>query len=113
MENDVRMAYITTENKEEARMIGKDLVENHLAACVNIIDGMESMFWWKGEIDSDNETILIAKTVVDLVPKLTERVKELHSYETPCVITLPIQAGEGNPAYLQWLREEVKPALES
>jgi len=107
MENDIRLAYITTENKEEARNIGQKLVEERLAACVNIVDGMESMFWWNGKVDSDSETILIAKTVVDLVPKLTDKVKEVHSYDCPAVLSIPVNAGEGNAEFIEWLRGEV------
>lgn len=107
MENDIRLVYITTENKDEAKTIGQQLVENRLAACVNIVDGMESMFWWNGQVDSDQETILIAKTVIDLVPKLTDKVKEIHSYDCPAVLSIPVQPGEGNAEFIEWLRKEV------
>ena len=107
MENDIRFAYITTENKEEARTIGRKLVEERLAACVNIVDGMESMFWWNGKVDSDSETILIAKTEAGLMPKLTDKVKEVHSYDCPAVLSIPVNAGEGNAEFIEWLRGEV------
>ncbi len=100
----LNIVYITTENADEAAHIGKALVESRLAACVNIVDGMSSMYWWEGAVQSDAETILIAKTRAALVPALTAKVKELHSYDCPCVIALPIVAG--HEEYLQWLWDE-------
>ncbi len=107
MVKNLRLVYITTENKEEAKKIGGKLVEDHLAACVNIIDGMESMFWWKGNVEEGRETILIAKTTLRNISELTRRVKELHSYDCPCVITFSINEQEGNEEYLDWLENEV------
>lgn len=100
---DLNVIYITTRDKEEAKLIGKALVEARLAACANIIDGMSSIYWWKGKIEYDTEAVLILKTRRDLVPTLTETVKSLHSYECPCVVSLPIQ--DGNPAYLKWIED--------
>jgi periplasmic divalent cation tolerance protein len=101
---DMRLVYMTAASREEARKIGRALVEERLAACANVIDGMESVYWWQGKLTEDRETVLIAKTRAELVPALTERVKELHSYTVPCVVALPILAG--NPAYLDWLAAE-------
>ncbi len=106
MFKNLRFVYITTKDKEEARKIGKAIIEKRLAACVNILDGMESMFHWKGKVESDNETILIAKTPYHNVNRLTEVVKELHSYECPCIVTLTITEQEGNEEYLMWLLKE-------
>ena len=102
----LRYIYITTSSKEEARTIGRDLVEKRLATCVNILDGMESIFWWEGEIQESQECVLIAKTAYFNVRALTERVKELHSYECPCVVSLTITEYEGNKDYLDWLITE-------
>lgn len=102
---DARFIYITTEDKSEAKKIGKVLVEERLAACVNIIDGMESMFWWEGQAQSESETILIAKTTADAVDQLTKRVNEVHSYDCPCVVALPIEGG--HPEFISWIGEEV------
>lgn len=107
MVKNLRLVYITTENKDEAKHIGSHLVEEHLAACVNIIDGMNSMFWWKGSVEEDEETILIAKTTLRNMGDLTRRVKALHSYECPCIITFSINEQEGNQEYLDWLEESV------
>jgi periplasmic divalent cation tolerance protein len=98
---DFRLVYMTAASRDEAKKIGRVLVEERLAACANVIDGMESVYWWQGKLTEDKETVLIAKTQAELVPALTERVKTLHSYAVPCVVALPILTG--NPAYLQWL----------
>ncbi|RNC83900.1 MAG: divalent-cation tolerance protein CutA [Balneola sp.] len=102
----LRYIYITTSSKEEARKIGRDLVEKRLAACVNIVDGMESIFWWEGKIEESNECVLIAKTAYSKVRALTDRVKELHSYDCPSVVSLTITEDEGNKDYLDWLIKE-------
>lgn len=104
----LRLVYITTKDKKEAKTIGKMLVKEKLAACVNIIEGMESIYRWEGEIVEDNETILIAKTPYHNVANLTERVKELHSYDCPCVISLQLTEQEGNKEYQKWLLKNSK-----
>ncbi len=104
----LRMVYITTKDKEEARTIGRTLVEDKLAACVNIIDGMESIYRWEGQIEEANEAILIAKTPYHNVKPMTERVKELHSYDCPCIVSLTLTEQEGNDDYLRWLIKETQ-----
>ncbi len=99
-----RLVYMTAASRDEAKKIGRALVEERLAACANIIDGMESVYWWQGKLTEDRETVLIAKTRAELVPALTERVKALHSYTLPCVVALPLVGG--NPAYMGWLEAE-------
>jgi periplasmic divalent cation tolerance protein len=79
----INLIYITTKNKGEAERIGQALVEERLAACVNIIDGMYSIYRWEGKLTQDAETVLIAKTVQEKVAALTERVKTLHSFHCP------------------------------
>ncbi len=101
-----RSVYITTSNSAEARKIGRDLVASRLAACVNIIDSMSSIYWWEGELQEDQESILIAKTSEALVSGLIGRVKEIHSYDVPCVVALPLL--EGNQDYLDWIAKEVR-----
>lgn len=108
MFNNLRLVYITTKNKEEAREIGKTLVEEKLTACVNIVDGMESIYRWDGEVKTDNECILIAKTPYHNVKELTQRVKEMHSYECPCIISLQLAEQEGNMEYQRWLIKETQ-----
>ncbi len=98
--------YMTCASKEEAEIIGAALVEKRLAACVNLIDGMESMYWWEGKIEKGRETVLIAKTRTNRVIELTQCVKEMHSYDVPCVTAIPIEGGNGD--YLNWIRSETK-----
>jgi len=100
------LIYITAKNKAEARKIGKALVKDRLAACVNIIDGMNSLYWWDGKIQDDKEAILIAKTRQSLTQKVIKKVKSIHSYDCPCIISLPIS--DGNKQFLNWIQEETK-----
>ncbi|MFH5831439.1 divalent-cation tolerance protein CutA [Halalkalibaculum sp. DA3122] len=104
----LRLVYITTKDRDEARTIGRALVEEKLAACVNIIDGMESIYRWEGNIEEAKEAILIAKTPYHNVKPLTKRVKQLHSYECPCVVSLTLTEQEGNDEYLRWLIKETQ-----
>ena len=103
----LRILYVTTENRNEARKIGSVLVEQRLCACVNILDGMESIYWWNGEVQSDTECVLLIKTTSEHVPAVTKTVLNLHSYDVPCVISLPFSSDEGNQEYLQWIHNSV------
>jgi len=100
---DLIFVYITAGSRAEAERIGRTLVEERLAACVNILSGMTSIYRWQGEVETAEETVLIAKTQGHLFDRLSARVKELHSYSVPCIVELPI--GRGNPDYLDWLRD--------
>jgi periplasmic divalent cation tolerance protein len=100
------LVYITAKDKDEARKIGGELVKERLAACVNILDNMNSMYWWEGKVQDDNEAVLIAKTKESLVKELITKVKSLHSYSCPCIISLPIL--DGNKEYLNWLEKETQ-----
>ena len=97
-------AYITVASRKEAESIAHALVEERLAACANMIEGMRSIYRWKGAVEGAQEIILIAKTRRDLLDSLTERVRALHSYECPCVVGLPVLGG--NPDYLEWIASE-------
>jgi periplasmic divalent cation tolerance protein len=105
---ELRMLYITASSRDEAKKIGRGLVEDRLAACANVIDGMESIYWWQGKLTEDRETVLIVKTRADLVPAAIAKVRALHSYTVPCIVALPLL--DGNPDYLDWLAAETKPA---
>jgi periplasmic divalent cation tolerance protein len=100
------LIYITAGNMEEAKKIGRELISSRLAACVNIIDNMHSMFWWEDKIQEDREVILIAKTKESLVTELIETVKSVHSYDCPCIVSLPIL--DGNRAFLDWIVEQTR-----
>lgn len=111
MFRNLRFIYVTTKDREEAVHIGTHIVEEKLAACANIIDAMESIYRWKGDVETAKECILILKTSYSNVNKLTKRVKELHSYEVPCIVSLNIAEQEGNPDYLNWIRDSVRKPL--
>jgi len=100
------LVYITAPNRDEARAIAHDLVSNRLAACANIIDHMNSLYWWNGEIQDDQEVILILKTRESLIPDLIDKVRSIHSYECPCIVTIPITGG--NPSFLEWITRETR-----
>ena len=100
------LVYITAPDAEEARRIGCALVAARLAACANVYGGITSIYWWEGEIQEDTEAVLIAKTRESLVEALTETVRNLHSYECPCVVALPLTGG--NPAFLSWIEAETR-----
>ncbi len=102
----VYLAYVTAGSKSEAVAIGNELVEHGLAACVNIIDNMNSIYIWDGELQYDNEVVLIAKTTEARLPELMESIKSNHSYDCPCILTLPVSGG--NPAFLEWVAGQVK-----
>jgi len=101
----IQLVYITTGDKTEARKVGMALVESRLAACVNIIDGMNSIYRWNGEVQEDQEVVLIAKTTEKNIPALKNKVKAMHSYECPCIVCLPVI--DGHEPYVQWIREQV------
>lgn len=98
------LVYMTAASAEEARLIGTALVEERLAACANVIDGVTSVYRWEGKVVCSDEAVLIAKTREELVPALTERVKALHSYTCPCVVAFPIAGGNGD--FLDWIAAE-------
>ena len=104
---EINFIYMTAGNKEEASKIGKELVASKLAACVNILDNMNSVYMWQGEIQEDTEVVLIAKTTQAQVPQLVDKVKSLHSYDCPCIVSLPVL--DGHKPFLDWIAEEVKP----
>lgn len=80
------------------------MVEERLAACANVVDGMTSVYRWQGKLASETETVLILKTRQGLAEAVIARVNALHSYECPCVVVLPVIAG--NPAFLDWIAQE-------
>lgn len=94
---------ITAPNEEVGLRIARALVEERLAACVNLVPGLTSVYRWQGEVVEDKEVLLIAKTTTFAFPRLKERVLALHPYTVPEIVALPIAEGHG--AYLDWLRE--------
>jgi periplasmic divalent cation tolerance protein len=94
---------VTTPDLAEARRIAKELVAQRLAACVNIIPGIESIYNWNGQTEMSGETLLVIKTTDTRYQQLEQRVKALHQYTTPEIVALRIE--RGLPAYLSWLQE--------
>lgn len=101
---DLVIAYITAGSKEEALRLARALVAERLAACANILDGVTSVYRWQGAVEEASEAVLIVKTRRDRFDALVDRVRALHSYDTPCVVEIAL--GRGNPDYLDWLRAE-------
>lgn len=95
--------FVTAPNSEEARQIANALVSERLAACVNIIPLIESIYRWEGRVTSDSEALMIIKTTNERYAQVERRVKELHRYSTPEIVAIPIE--RGSHEYLDWLRK--------
>jgi len=100
----VAVVYTTIDNVQDARKIAHTLVEKQLVVCVNIIPKIESIYRWKGKVETDNEVVLIAKTTDKNVKKTIQKIKELHTYELPDIIVLPIIGGLKD--YLNYIQDE-------
>ena len=98
--------YTTYPSLVEAERIGKAVLERRLAACVNILPGMISHYWWEGKIERGEEVVMIIKTRASLAEGVRAAVKEMHSYTTPAILVLPIEGGE--PGYIDWLMRETE-----
>jgi periplasmic divalent cation tolerance protein len=103
--------YMTAASAEEEALIGRTLVAERLVACANMLGPIRSFYWWDGAVQDGMEVALVAKTRADLAEAATNRVRSLHSYVCPCVVTLPLSGG--NPEFLQWIDSETlgAPAL--
>ena len=101
--SDELIVLVTTSSAEEASRIGDVLVSERLAACVNIVPGIESIYRWEGKVTRDHESLMIIKTTAERYEDLERRIKELHSYSTPEVIALKIE--RGSEQYLNWLSD--------
>jgi len=97
---------LITSPPEHSLRIARSLLEERLAACVNIVGGVRSLYWWRGSIEESREDLLVVKTSRRLLPKLEEYVKRIHPYEVPEVIALPITWG--SKEYVEWLLSEAR-----
>lgn len=100
--------YVTAPDHEVARRIGRTVVEERLAACANLLGAIESVYWWEGNLESANEVALVVKTAGDRVDALIQRLVELHPYDCPCIVSLPIE--QGHPPFLDWIHAETRPS---
>jgi periplasmic divalent cation tolerance protein len=100
----VMFVYVTAADAEEAKAIGRRLVEEQLAACANILPGATSIFRWEGRLEEASEAVLILKTTEQKLERLIDRAKALHSYDCPCIEALPVV--EGNREFLEWVVRE-------
>ena len=101
----VRLVLITVPDEQTAKRIARSLVEERLAACVNVVPGLLSVYRWEGRVHEDRELLLLAKTKDEALERLTARVRALHPYSTPEVIALPVERGLDH--YLSWVEESV------
>ena len=100
------ITFSTCKDARQAKQIARALVKEKLAACVNIVPGVASIYAWEGKIEEGKEVLLVIKSRAALSKKLAARVKALHSYSVPEVVTIPIASG--NPDYLRWVRESTR-----
>ncbi len=101
------VVYITAPNKDEAVSISRTLLHARLIACANITQEVTSLYHWMGEIEHNVEAVIVAKTQTALVSQVIEKVKSVHSYDTPAITSWEI--GEANPDYIQWVIHETTP----
>jgi periplasmic divalent cation tolerance protein len=103
---DKRIVFTTAGSEEEAQKIARQLVERGLAACVNIIPRIESIYRWQGNVESAREWLLIVKTTAERFPAVRDSIRELHSYDLPECIAVSVE--DGSLAYLKWVEESVR-----
>ncbi len=103
---DKRVVLTTAGSEEEARRVARALVERKLAACVNIVSGVESVYRWKGAVETSAECLLVIKTTATAFARLRDAIGELHSYELPECVMLSIEGG--GEKYLEWIGESVE-----
>jgi periplasmic divalent cation tolerance protein len=100
------LVYTTYPSVVEAEQAGRALVEQRLCACVNILPGMVSLYWWQGKIDRGEEVVMIIKTRASLAEPIRAAVKQMHSYSTPAILVLPVE--NVDPDYHAWIVAETK-----
>jgi len=105
-DNEVLVVFVTAPDVGVARQIAFRLVQERLAACGNVLSGVTSVFRWEGDVQEEEEALLVLKTTVGSFRRLEERVRQLHPYDVPEVLALP--AERGSEAYLEWVRESVE-----
>ena len=102
----IAVVFVTTDKKKSADKITRTLLNKRLCACVNIIKNIESHYWWKGRKEKAGEYLLIIKTRKNIINKLIEEIKKIHSYTVPEIISIDV--GKGNPDYINWVIKETE-----
>jgi len=100
-ESNYLVVFVTAPTKESGEQMARSLVEAQLAACVNLLPGIRSIYTWEGEVCDETEVLMIIKTQGKLFEMLAESIRTMHPYEVPEIIAMPIVAG--NPNYLTWI----------
>ena len=108
---DCLVVFVTVGSTLEGERLARKLVEERLAACVNIVPNLRSFFWWEGSLTEEGEALLLIKTTRERLDELTARVKRLHSYSVPEIIALPVMGG--STEYMDWVRAETAPERQS
>jgi len=111
MKNSTNVVFSTCPDLVTAKRLGAALVEGRLAACVNVVPGIVSIYRWQGAIQEDSECLMVAKTTATRVAALTEWLRTHHPYELPEIVAVPVTAGLA--AYLDWISEQTQPAMQS
>ena len=101
---DTFFVYVTAVDATEAELIARTVVGERLAACANLLGAIKSIYWWNGEVCEGEEVALVLKTSAERKSGLIDRIKQLHSYDCPCIVCLPI--ADGNPDFLNWVGQE-------
>ena len=108
MSADARIALTTVGTEEEANAIARTLVEERLAACVNVIPGVQSVYWWEGRVNIESELVLVIKTTASMIDALEARIAEIHPYDLPELVV--VDPERVTPRYLQWIIDTVRPS---
>jgi periplasmic divalent cation tolerance protein len=103
---DLLLVYVTTPGPDLARQIARRAVEEGLAACGNILPGMQSVYRWQGRVEAADETVLLMKTTAAAYPALESLVRKMHSYDVPCIVALPLS--QADAAFGAWIKEQIK-----
>ena len=102
----LHLIYVTVSSRQKAKEMAVKLLEDRLIACANIVDDLESLYHWEGQLCVAREALLLAKTTEDKIPLVVDAIKKMHDYALPCIVAFPVTAGL--PAFLKWVSEEVK-----
>ena len=97
----VQIVFCTIDDSDAARRIARQLVEGRFAACVNIIDNVTSIYKWEGDLEEDQELLMVMKTSAGRLPSLIEKIQEIHPYDVPEILAWPVE--KGHPGYLDWV----------